>query len=140
MTSPQVSQVNNQPDYSKVRGWLLVFAIYEGFFFLFGVISLLTSLASQIHTIFVYLGYVMLPVHLSQCVAIFRRLRVGRTLSLVAYGFKILLGLVWLRVTAGFFLDAPLSAYFSAAVGPALSVASFLYFLRSERVKKTLVN
>jgi hypothetical protein len=175
MTTPPVSPADATPDYSKVRGWLLVFALYAGFMFVVGIGSILflseaqrgltqqfPSTARQIHTVGVYVGYVMLLVHLGECIAIFRRLRIGRTLALVSYGWRILYCLAWLPFM-GAFIEATkmppapkgvdpvayaksvsatvtLAAYFSSIVTLALCVASLLYFLRSERVKRTLVN
>ena len=152
-----------------------MFALYAGFMFLAGIGSILflsdaqreltqqfPSTARQIHAVGVYVGYVMLLVHLGECIAIFRRLRLGRTLALVAYGWRSLYCLVWLPFMGAFIeatkmLPPPkgadpvayakgvtavvtVTAYFSGVVTLALCVASFLYFLRSERVKKTLVH
>jgi hypothetical protein len=175
MTSPQVSPADATPDYSKVRGWLLVFAICAGCMFVAGIGSILflsdaqrgltqqfPSTAAKIHAVGVYVGYVMLLVNLGECVAIFRRLRIGRTLALVAFGWRTIYCLAWLPfmwafVEATKMPPAPkgvdpvayaksvsatftLAAYFTNVVTLALCVVSFLYFLRSERVKKTLVH
>jgi len=175
MTSPQVSQVNDEPDYTKVRGWLLAFGIYAGFTFLLAVTQLLfapdaqrelyqrlPATAAKVVVGSAYVGYFMSLVYLAQCVCILLRLRVGRTLSLVASGWKIIHCLVLLPFM-GALIDATkeasvppgvdpagyvksvsavitFSAYFGTFLSLAFAVASFLYFLRSERVKQTLVN
>jgi hypothetical protein len=165
MTTPQVSPADATPDYSKVRGWLLVFALYAGYSFIDGIASTffmsdaqrdlsqrLDVLAPGLFVVSSYVNGLMLLVHLAQCIAIFLRLRVGRLLSLVAFGWNILFTVAMLpffgalieatkpQVSKGLSVMVTATAYFSVAVSLALSVASFLYFLRSERVKKTLVN
>ncbi len=160
-------QVYDKPDYTKVRGWLLAFGIYAGYEFMSGAASLLlpsdTShdltqrlpvAAAKVYAVSGYLGYVMLLVHLAQCVAIFQRLRIGRTLSLVANGLVMLHGLIWLPFV-GALVEASKPASLSGRIHPAtlvilayvavfialtFAVLAFLYFLRSERVKQTLVN
>jgi uncharacterized membrane protein len=167
MTSPQVSQVNDEPDYTKVRGWLLFFGLYAGYGVLTGVYGLfvpqsvhrgfaqsLPATVAKVYVMTQYFGYLMLLVHLAQCVAIFRRLRIGRTLSLMANGLVTLHGLIWLPFI-GALVEATTSssspsgiqpanmvvlAYVGVLISLASSVLAFLYFLRSERVKQTLVN
>jgi hypothetical protein len=175
MTTPQVSQVNDKPDYTKVRGWLLAFGIYAGFMALNVLFSLLfysdaqrdlmqrlPAAAAKFYVGGLYVARVMSLVYLAQCVCIFRRLRVGRTLSLVTFGWKILYCLAIVPFL-GALIDAtkvtsvPLgvdpatyaksvsaaitfSVYAGTFLSLAFAVASFLYFLRSERVKQTLVN
>ncbi len=165
MTSPQVSQVNDKPDYTKIRGWLLAFAIYAGYLFLDGIVSLLFpsdtqrdlaqrlhGLAPKVFFVGLYANCVMLLIHLAQFVAIFRRLRVGRMLSLVGFGWKILYVLAMLPfmgalieatkppVSKGLSFMITATAYSVVFLVLSSWVASFVYFLRSERVKKTLVN
>jgi hypothetical protein len=166
MTSPQVSQVNDKPDYTKVRGWLLAFGIFAGYQFLSGAASLLfppdtqydltqrlPAEAAKVYAVTQHFAYVMVPVYLAQCVAIFRRLRMGRTLSLVANILVMLHGLAWLPFM-GDLVEATKPASLSSGIQPAnmvvlayvavfvslaSSVLAILYFLRSERVKQTLV-
>ena len=175
MTTPQVSPADATPDYSKVRGWLLVFGILAGLAFLDGLVShvfladaqrefneRLPATAAKVHVAGWYVGYLLLLVRLAACVAIFRRLRIGRVLSLVSAGVTFLYGVAWMPFI-GALVDATklppapkgvdpvayaksvsvtitVSAYAAALISLAYSIFVFLYFLRSERVKRTLVN
>ena len=180
MTAPQVSQVNDKRDYTKVRGWLLAFGLYAGFMFLNAVVQLLfasdverqlaqglPAMAAKVVVGSAYVGYLMSLAYLVQCVCIFRRLRIGRTLSLVVAGWRILRCLVLLPFM-GALIDATktgvtkmasvppgvdpatydkslsamvtFSVYSGTILNLAFGVVFFLYFLRSERVKQTLVN
>ena len=175
MTAPQVSQVNDKPDYTKVRGWLLAFGLYAGFSFLNILVQFLFASAAQRELLQrlpvnasrfyignIYIGYALSLVYLAQCICIFRRLRVGRTLSLVAFGWKFVYCLAVVPFL-GAYIDATIaasvpsgadsatyakgmstvvtfSAYFGTILYLSLATAAFLYFLRSERVKQTLIN
>jgi len=152
-----------------------VFGILAGLAFLDGLVShvfladaqrefnqRLPGAASKIHLVGFYLGYVMLLVRLAACIAIFRRLRIGRALSLASSAANFLGGIVWLPFV-GAYVDATklppapkgvdpvayakgvsatvtIAAYASLLLGLALSAGAFIYFLRSERVKRTLVH
>jgi hypothetical protein len=155
----------NGPDYSKVGGWLLAFGILAGLHFLSGTFSILTgagkraqiyaSLASpdaQIYGATTFISLLLPFVALAQCVCIFRRLRVGRTLSLIVYGASIVSGFLMLPFL-GSLLEAAsaganpavaqamtFGAVIGMLIGLTLNGLSFAYFLRSERVKQTLVN
>lgn len=165
MTAPQVPQDTTQPDYTKVRGWLLVFAVIAGLAVLDGLVArmffldnlrefnqLLPATAAKVHMVCWYVGYLLLLVRLAACIAIFRRLRVGRVLSLVDSGVIFLVGVLWLPFV-GALVDATklpyanglsktitVTAYAGTLISMAFSVVTFVYFLRSERVKRTLVN
>ena len=178
MTTPQVSQVDDKPDYTKVRGWLLVFGLYAGFMFLNAVVQLLfasdverqlaqglPATAAKVVVGSAYVGYFMSLAYLAQCVCIFRRLRIGRALSLVVAGWRILRCLVLLpfmgalidATKTGVMASVPpgvdpatydkslsamvaFSVYSGTILNLTFGVVFFLYFLRSERVKQTLVN
>jgi hypothetical protein len=175
MTTPQVPRDTTQPDYTKVRGWLLVFGILAGLAFLDGLVSRvfmadaqrefsqrLPATAAKVHAVGWYVGYLLLLVRLAVCIAIFRRLRIGRFLSLVSSGVTFLYGVVWFPfvgalVDASKLPPAPkgvdpvaygkgvsttitVAAYAAVLISLAFSAVAFLYFLRSERVKRTLVN
>jgi hypothetical protein len=175
MTAPQVPQDTTQPDYTKVRGWLLVFAVIAGLAVLDGLVArmffldnlrefnqLLPATAAKVHMVCWYVGYLLLLVRLAAFIAIFRRLRVGRVLSLVDSGVIFLVGVLWLPFV-GALADATklppapkgvdpvayanglsktitVTAYAGTLISMAFSVVTFVYFLRSERVKRTLVN
>ena len=175
MTTPQVPQDTTQPDYTKVRGWLLVFGILAGLAFLDGLVShvfladaqrelnqLMPETAAKVFIVGWYVGYLLLLVRLAACIAIFRRLRIGRVLSLVSSGVVFLYGLAWLPFV-GALVDATklppapkgvdpvayakgvsktitVAGYAGVLISLAFSAVTFVYFLRSERVKRTLVN
>ena len=153
------------PDYTKVGGWLMFFGILAGLAFPLGVISMVSGYAKQVETFrqlpawaaFIYAGSAMigclvLLVALAQCVCIFQRRHLGRTLSLAYYGTS--LGLLIIKLPAlGEFIEVAAkgagvanSAAFSGGVvfswflGVAMNCVCLAYFLKSERVKMTLIN
>ena len=155
----------NGPDYSKVGGWLMAFGILAALHFVSGAFSLalgvgkkaqllsnLPSPGAQIYGAITLINYALPFIALAQCVCIFRRLRVGRTLSLIVYGTSIVTSLLMLPFL-GSLLEAAspganptvaqavnFGAVIGMLIGLTLNGLSFAYFLSSERVKQTLVN
>lgn len=153
------------PDYTKVGGWLMFFGILAGVSVPLGVISMATGYAQQLGTFrqlpawaaFIYagsamIGCLLLLVALAQCVCIFQRRRLGRTLSLAYFGASLALLLIKLPALGAFIEVAAKgagvanSAAFSGGVvfgwflGVIMNGACLAYFLKSERVAKTLIH
>ncbi len=153
------------PDYTKVGGWLIFFGILAGLALPLGLISMISGYAMQSSIFrqlpawaaFIYasstiIGCLLLLVAAAQCVCIFQRRRLGRTLSLAYYGTSLALLIIKLPAL-GEFIEAAArgagvanSSAFSGGVvfgwflGVIMNCVCLAYFLKSERVAKTLVN
>ncbi len=153
------------PDYTKVGGWLIFFGILAGAVFLLHLLGFIIKNDRWMETLqgayasdagvfeFVRgIGLPLLPLlALGQCVCIFRRQRAGRTLSLFFYGSLVLTAVIDLltmkaRISADMqrydvdFMTIAWPMYLGAFGSIIIHGLPFAYFLKSERVKKTLVN
>jgi len=153
------------PDYTKVGGWLMAFGILAGLTFPLGLLSALVGYRKQteilqrlpawaagIHAVAVLVGLLLIFVALAQCVCIFQRRRLGRTLSVIHYGTALALALIKLPLlgplseAASPVADGPIATAISVGIaigwlaGLILNGLCLAYFLKSERVAKTLVN
>lgn len=154
----------NEPDYSKVRGWLLFMGIFAGYEFVSGVwgtisglntgykyLEVMASPARDVHMLAVGLNFVTPFIALAQCVLIFQRKRLARNVSLGLYGLNIastvillpflgaLIDAVSIHVPAEMSGILKSSVVIGTLINLALMIACFCYFLVSDRVHKTLV-
>ena len=142
-------------DYTKVGGWLKFFGIIAGVAFLLHLTGFVVRQEIMRQTNAKDAGFVeladafvlLLPlIALAQCFCIFQKRRLGRTLSLIFYGYVALLNLyrlftLWIPITS--FEAAPTSSVLillRGIGGVIMHAVPFAYFLFSERVEKTLVN
>jgi len=121
----------DEPDYTKVRGWLLFMGILAGWGFVGGIAGMIrgllegheylnsmTSPARQVQIFIIGLSFITPFIALAQCVLIFQRKRLARKVSLALYGLNI--GSMLLTI---FFLDALMDPY-TAKLPPAVASAA----------------
>jgi hypothetical protein len=143
-------------DYNKVGGWLKFFGIIAGLAFLlhcwifvmyqdrwFEVMRRTNNKDAGFYELAQAFSLLPLPfIALAQCVCIFQRRRLGRTLSLVFYGYITLFNLIFnvLNFRQRASTSETVILFLAAIIGVILHSVPFAYFLASERVEKTLVN
>jgi hypothetical protein len=152
-------ELKAKQDYTKVGGWLKFFGIIAGVAFLLHLIVFVVRQERWLEIMrqtnakddgFVELdaafGLLLAFIALAQCFCIFKKRRLGRTLSLIFYGYVSLLNLyrlftLWIPISS--FEADPTSSVLillGGIGGVIMHAVPFAYFLFSERVEKTLVN
>jgi hypothetical protein len=143
-------ELKAKQDYTKVGGWLKFFGIIAGVAFLLHLIVFVVRQERWLEIMrqtnakddgFVELdaafGLLLAFIALAQCFCIFKKRRLGRTLSLILYRLFTL----WIPISS--FEADPTSSVLillGGIGGVIMHAVPFAYFLFSERVEKTLVN
>jgi hypothetical protein len=149
-------ELKTKQDYNKVGGWLKFFGIIAGLAFLlhcliyvvyqdrwFEVMRRTNTKDAGFIELAQAFSLLALPfIALAQCVCIFQRRRLGRTLSLVFYGYITLFNLIFnvLNFRQRDSSSETMILFLAAIIGVAMHAVPVAYFLISERVEKTLVN
>jgi len=145
----------SEHDYAKVGGWLKFFGMLAGGAFLLHLILFLVRTdrymeimrranADDAGVFDVAQAIILLMpfVALAQCICIFERKRLGRTLSLVFFGYITLFNLFTLERRLEPFDADPENLWLlrlAGIGGVIIHAVPFAYFVVSDRVKKTLV-
>ena len=153
------------PDYTKVGGWLMFFGVVAAMAFalhLLGFVMMhdrwiqLVRIPfagdAEAYEIIRAIGLPLVPfIALGQCIFIFQKKRAGRTLSLMFYGGLVLSAVIDLltmetRISADMkrdgaeYLSLAWPMYLGAFGSIVIHGLPFAFFLKSERVAKTLIN
>ena len=142
-------------DYNKVGGWLKFFGIIAGLAFLlhcwifvmyqdrwFEVMRRTNNKDAGFYELAQAFGLLLPFIALAQCVCIFQRRRLGRTLSLAFYGYITLFNLIFnvLNFRHRASSSETVILFLAAIMGVVIHAVPVAYFIVSERVEKTLVN